>query len=915
MSEKKDKVIDDNLLLEKSGDILEGKGAQELVELYDPEFRFRRVLGISAIVITILASVLSLFHVYTAGFGILQELKHRAVHLSFVILLVFLLYPIRGGQDKPYSLKYIIYDFLFASFAAWISYDQYRDILNNTTFLTYFIPFFTFIFAIYYKRRETLKNALIPYFDLLFSLLLLLIPNLIIYYLSSVGYFNLKNLTTGVKIWALIIYLASNITLVITFIKSILHIRRKDYRYDPRQIPFFDILLGIAAVAFSSYLIVDYNNLVTRSGLFFNRDIFMGSVAILLILEAARRALGPALPTIAFFAVMYARFGEQIANIPGLAYFAHRNYDFGRIIQHMYLGTEGIYGIPVGVVATYVFHFVLFGIIIQKSGMGKLFMDLALAAAGKSRGGPAKVSVISSGLLGSINGSSIANTVTTGALTIPLMKKIGYRKEYAGAVEATSSTGGQITPPIMGAAAFIMADFLGIPYIKIAAAAIIPALMHYLAIFTMVHLEAKKQDIRGLTDDQIPEWRQTLKDKGLFLLPLVMVIGLLVSGTTPFLAAFFGIITTLSLAQIKGETQYFLVPYIISVYQIVTDSSIFGNHLVLILGVLFMTGLYYFYLKHKKFNLLTFSESVFLIILFFALSLTIDARLASFWVNFAIIAIGVFHKDSIIPIPAIIDALKDGAKNALAIGAACAAVGLIIGATTLTGAGLAFSQSSVQIAKLTVSMLHQIDIFHLFSGFNLVLLFTLIYVMLASIILGSGLPTTATYIILAIITAPALANFGISLLAAHMFVLYYGVLADVTPPVALAAYAGSGIAGSNPFKTGLVAFRLAGGKATVPFAFVYSPSLLLLPWLTDKTGISFPYYDFAIAFASTVIGIFSLAAALEGFLKTEMKWFERLIFIAASVALLAHGAEMFAIGLTLFAAGFFIQTAKSKKLI
>ncbi|MBN2252010.1 MAG: TRAP transporter fused permease subunit, partial [Candidatus Altiarchaeota archaeon] len=336
-------------------------------------------------------------------------------------------------------------------------------------------------------------------------------------------------------------------------------IRGETFGYTQDHIPYFDVFFAIISAFISVYIFMEFNSLVLRSGIPLKLDLVVGAFAILLILEGARRSLGPPLPIIALLVLINSYLGPYFIDIPGLSFFAHRGYSIERIIEHMYLGTEGIFGIPLGVVATFVFHFVLFGIFISKTGLGQLFMDLAMALAGGTVGGPAKVSVISSGFLGSISGSSIANTVTTGAFTIPLMKKVGYSPQFAGAVEAASSTGGQLMPPIMGAAAFIMAEFLGIPYIKIAAAAIVPSFLHFFAVGTMVHFEALKQGLKGLPRETLPKIGTVLKERGLFVAPLVVIVYLLISGSSPFLAAFWGIIFSVAIGQIHTRTMPLLV--------------------------------------------------------------------------------------------------------------------------------------------------------------------------------------------------------------------------------------------------------------------------------------------------------------------------------------------------------------------
>ena len=700
-----------------SDDLTPGIAEFEDVKRYDPEFRFRQLTGIAAIVVTVLACGLSIFHVYTAGFGTLMDMKHRAVHLTVTMILIFLLYPSCKNAQK-----------------------RKRDIAGRVV--------------------TALVGAIILAFGLRAILHLRFFSVFLVFILG----------------FAFIIY------------TTLTRFQSAD------KIPPVDIILAVLGASISIYIFVSYKQIVGRAGMPTTLDLIFGLLAILLVMEAARRAIGWDLPVLALLCLIYAYFGPQM---PG--FLAHRGYSVKRIVEHMYLGTEGIFGIPLGVVATYVFHFVLFGIFVTKTGLGQLFIDIAMAIAGQSTGGPAKVAVISSGLLGSINGSSIANTVTTGSFTIPLMKRMGYTPRFAGAVEATASTGGQITPPIMGAAAFIMAEMIGIPYIKIAAAATIPALLHYLGIGTMVHLQAAKDGLRRLSPEELPDIKKCLRDRGHLLLPLFVIVTLLIIGRSPFLAAFWGIISSILVSYARKSTR-------LSLRQIM-------------------------------------------------------------------------------------DALEWGTRSALSIGAACACVGFIIGTATLTGLGLSFANMTVNLAHSTAAFLAHLDFLNIGIMAHGDLFFTLLYTMAACTILGSGLPTTATYIILSMIAAPALRDFNVPLLVSHMFVLYYGVLADVTPPVALAAYAAAGLAGSNPFRTGFTAFKLALAKAIVPFAFVYSPMLLLM---------GFQWRMGLIAIFSAALGIIALGAGAVGYLSGKLAVWERVLRILCTMFLMVPGLLVKGIGAGIF---------------
>jgi TRAP transporter 4TM/12TM fusion protein len=544
----------------------------------------------------------------------------------------------------------------------------------------------------------------------------------------------------------------------------------KAYDGSHRHIPWRDWIFAALASGFSLYLLLFFDSIfIERPGQHTPVDLMFGVIAIAMVIEATRRTMGIFLPLLAVVTVLYGIFGPYLPG--GLA---HRGYSVPRVVAHLYKGTEGIYGIPVGVVATFVFHFVLFGIMAQLTGLGQLFVNLATIAAGRFAGGPAKVSVVSSGLFGMISGSAIANTVTTGVMTIPLMKKVGFSPRFAGAVEASASCGGQVTPPIMGAAAFIMAETLGVPYNQLILIAIVPAALHYLAILWMVHLEARRLKLAGMPPEEIPGLALVLKSSWHLFIPLVVMVTLLLMQYTPFLAAFWGITLTVACSWIPK----LLGPP--------------GRR---------MTGL------------------------------AITPR-------------------------ALVRGFEMGAKSALGIGAACACVGFVLGITTLTGMGFKFSAFVIDLSGTAAQALHALDPLGWFELRELTILFGLLFTAAACIIMGSGVPTTPTYIILASIVAPALAQLGVPQLATHFFVFYYGVLADVTPPVALAAFAAAGIARSEPMRTGMTAFRLSMGKALVPFAFVYTPALLF---------VDFSWSTFAVAVAGSVVAILGLGAAYTGY--------------------------------------------------
>ena len=681
-----------------------------LIEQFDPESSFRRLAGLSAKIVMVLCAGLSAWHYYTAGFGLQNEIAHRAIHLSVVLGLCFLVFPRQKRLPGPWewgvSLGLVAF-YLFMGFS----------LLNTIT--------------------EPID--------------------------SSVKFVFL----------AVLIALAG------------LSLPFKMYDGSHHHIPWRDWVFAALASSFSLYLLVFFQSIyIDRPGQHTPLDLMFGVIAIAMVIEATRRTMGIFLPLLAIATIFYGLLGPYFPG--GLS---HRGYSLPRIVAHLYKGTEGIYGIPVGVVATFVFHFVLFGIMAQLTGLGQLFVNLATIAAGRFSGGPAKVSVVSSGLFGMISGSAIANTVTTGVMTIPMMKKVGFSPRYAGAVEASASCGGQITPPIMGAAAFIMAETLGIPYNQLILVAIVPALLHYFAILYMVHLEAKRLKLRGMDAADIPSMGWVMRSSWHLFLPLVVMVTLLLMQYTPFLAAFWGITLTVACSWI---------PRLIGPM---------GKN---------MTGL----------------------------------------------AVGP---------GALVQGFEMGAKAALGIGAACACVGFVLGITTLTGMGFKFSAWVIDVSAVAAQMFMVVDVFGLLELKQVTILFGLFFTAAACIVMGSGVPTTPTYIILAAIVAPALAGLGVPQLATHFFVFYYGVLADVTPPVALAAFAAAGIARSEPMGTGMTAFRLSMGKALVPFAFVYSPSLLL---------IDFTWPAFTLAAVCSLAAVMGLGAAYTGFVARPVG---RVAFLALNI--------------------------------
>ncbi|MGE5246883.1 MAG: TRAP transporter permease, partial [Verrucomicrobiota bacterium] len=501
--------------------------------------------------------------------------------------------------------------------------------------------------------------------------------------------------------------------------------------------------------------------------------------------------------------------------LPGI--FGHRGYGVTEIAEYMYLTTEGIFGIPLGVSATYIFLFILLGAYLEQAGIIGFFSDLAMSVVGHTKGGPAKVAVFSSGLLGMVNGSAIANVVTTGAFTIPLMKRTGFRAAFAGAVEATASMGGQIMPPVMGAVAFIMSDTLAIPYVEICKAAAIPAVLYFLSVGVMVHFEAGRTGLRGLPREELPKLSRVLTTRWYLLVPLSALVYLLLAGYTPMFAGFYGIVLTIALIMIR---------------------KLWEIH------------------RGKPFRALIAGGAAVGTVLIFRYNLPGILALHGF-----LIVMCLLRPETRTTLFELVKSLHNGARSALGVAIACAVIGIVVGVATMTGFG-------VKLSSAITSLAHG----------NLFL--TLIFTMLSSLVLGMGVPTIPTYIITSTMAAPALAVFHVPPLVAHMFVFYFGLLADLTPPVALAAFAGAGIAKADPTRTGFNAVRLALAGFLVPFIFVYDNSLLLLN--TTTAGAVW-------ITASATVGILFLGAGAIGYFRLPAKVYERSLFIAGALLLIIPG--------------------------
>ncbi|MSV24439.1 TRAP transporter permease [Selenomonas sp. WCA-380-WT-3B 3/] len=548
-----------------------------------------------------------------------------------------------------------------------------------------------------------------------------------------------------------------------------------------------DLVLAVLGAAAPAYIILEYQHLVLRAGLVSDTDLAVGLIGILLVIEATRRVVGLPMVCVVLAFLFYAFAGPYM---PGVL--AHRGLTVSQLVSHLYFTTEGIFGIPLGVSSTFIFLFILFGAYLESTGLGKFFIDLANAIAGWASGGPAKVAVLSSGLMGTVSGSSVANVVGTGSLTIPMMKKLGYHKDFAGAVEAAASTGGQLMPPVMGAAAFLMAEFVGVPYIDVVKAAVVPALLYFAGVWLGVHFEAKRKDLKGIPRSQLPKIGRLLRERGHLALPLVIIVYLLVSGYTPMRAALVAIVLAIVCSALRKSTR----------------------------------------MK---------------------------------------------------PIE-IVRGLENGARNVLGVLVACAAAGIIIGVVTKTGVGLKLASGLLDLS----------------GG---LLLPTMFFTMITAIVLGMGVPTTANYVITSTIAAPALVQMGVPVLAAHMFVFYFGIIADVTPPVALAAYAGSGISGGNPLKTGINASKLAIAAFIIPYMFVLSPVILMI----EGSAL-----DLLLSTITALIGMVALSSSLIGFLADHCRLPERLLLAVGGLLMIKPGLLTDAVGIILFGLVLFLQLRRRR---
>jgi len=554
------------------------------------------------------------------------------------------------------------------------------------------------------------------------------------------------------------------------------------FKRSPRDRPTLpDIIFILISIVLGMYVILNFEAIAGRAGAPVTADIVLGAFLVLIVLEAGRRTVGWPIVIIALLFLSYAYFGQAM---PGIL--MHRGYSIARIFPFLYLTDAGIFGIPLGVSSRFILLFIIFGAFLEKAGAGIFFRDLSLALTGRHVGGPGKAAILFSGFIGSITGSSTANVVTTGTFTIPLMKKLGYKPAFAAGVEADASTGGQILPPVMGAAAFVMAEYIGVPYVTVMVAAIVPALLYFITSFFMVHYRSLKDNLLPVPKDELPKLLDVLKDGFYYFTPLVILIVLLVMRFSPSRAVFWALLSTIALSWIKSDTR----------------------------------------MGPKE----------------------------------------------------IFEALYSGVQKALEVVAACAVAGIIIGIVTMTGLGLKFS-----------------TLIEVLAGGNLMA--GLFYTLIASLILGIGVPTTAKYIILATLVAPALVSLGAPLLASHLFILYFGTDADITPPVGLAAYAAAGLAGAHPLTTGIEAFKMGITAYIVPFAFILGPALLLQG----------PVIEIIIACVTALIACAGLGAGMQGYFVRRMPIWHRGIIIIGSVMLMETSWTWDLVGLALVSGIFIIE--------
>lgn len=606
-------------------------------------------------------------------------------------------------------------------------------------------------------------------------------------------------------------------------------------------VPWYDFVFAVVGSMPYFYYAFNFTAITHRAALLNTTDKIMAVIGILFLFELCRRAVGLPILFVAGGFIAYAFiYGKSLQSV----------------LYNLFYTTNGILGTPLNVCSTFIVFFIILGAFLEKTGIGGFFVDLANSVAGYASGGPAKVAVISSALEGMYSGSSVANTVGSGSVTIPVMKSIGYKPEFAAAVEAAASTGGQIMPPIMGAAAFLMSEITAIPYVTIAVAAILPAILYFTGIFMMIHFEAKKLGLKGLPKESIPNFFKLFLRKGYLFLPIIVLVVLMSFNRTPAQSACMAILTTMALMLAtdvvkmvkklkKGED---------------TKSDIIDTVLLLIPVLAFV--FFMLVLKIKMENAAILAGLIYIIVSFCGKQTRESGKIS-------------------------LDALETGIRNTMGVSLACGLAGIVAGVVTLTSLGSTLIGIIVPIAHNNLFL-------------------ALFLTMLTCIVLGMGVPTTANYLIMATITAPILVEMGLPLLAAHMFVFYFGIVADITPPVALAAYAGSAIANSNPFKTGVIATRLAITAFIIPYIFAFNPKMLF---------INASVVEVILIIVTSLVGIFALSAGLEGYMFRKMKVYEIIPLIIGGLLMIYPGTVSDVIGIILVAVvtGYQLYVAKTEK--
>lgn len=606
-------------------------------------------------------------------------------------------------------------------------------------------------------------------------------------------------------------------------------------------VPWYDFVFAVVGSMPYFYYAFNFTAITHRAALLNTTDKIMAVIGILFLFELCRRAVGLPILFVAGGFIAYAFiYGKSLQSV----------------LYNLFYTTNGILGTPLNVCSTFIVFFIILGAFLEKTGIGGFFVDLANSVAGYASGGPAKVAVISSALEGMYSGSSVANTVGSGSVTIPVMKSIGYKPEFAAAVEAAASTGGQIMPPIMGAAAFLMSEITAIPYVTIAVAAILPAILYFTGIFMMIHFEAKKLGLKGLPKESIPNFFKLFLRKGYLFLPIIVLVVLMSFNRTPAQSACMAILTTMALMLAtdvvkmvkklkKGED---------------TKSDIIDTVLLLIPVLAFVV--FMLVLKIKMENAAILAGLIYIIVSFCGKQTRESGKIS-------------------------LDALETGIRNTMGVSLACGLAGIVAGVVTLTSLGSTLIGIIVPIAHNNLFL-------------------ALFLTMLTCIVLGMGVPTTANYLIMATITAPILVEMGLPLLAAHMFVFYFGIVADITPPVALAAYAGSAIANSNPFKTGVIATRLAITAFIIPYIFAFNPKMLF---------INASVVEVILIIVTSLVGIFALSAGLEGYMFRKMKVYEIIPLIIGGLLMIYPGTVSDVIGIILVAVvtGYQLYVAKTEK--